>query len=389
MAISEHQEIESRRLRIAGSVLAAVWVAAAVITSVQAAAHRNNNFLIFQTAWDNLRAGHDLYAASARHFDFYAYSPTFALLFAPFAALPFAAGVLLWNALNAGALYWSLGRVLSPRGAFVARCIVFLDTVGAMQNVQSNALLAGLMIIGYAELDRRHEWRAAWAIAIGAAIKIFPIVAAVFGIFRPYRLPRLALAGVCVGVILVAAPLLVTSPSELGMQYGYWKAHSALQAATLRGYSVMEHLHLWFGVNWSNRPIQLVGIGILLAPLVQLPHWGSARFRTLFLASVLMFCVLFNHKSESPSFVIALAGVGIWFALSERRIFDWVVLAIVFVGTVLAASDAMPEALQQRYFEPYRLKTLPVLLVWILAQLDLWRHSIRVPFAPAEVTAAP
>lgn len=387
MVKSGADEQPSPRLRIGGYALMALWIAAVVVTSLQAAAHRNNNYLIFQTAWENLRAGQDLYAASTRHFDYYAYSPTFALLFAPFALVGFGAGVLLWNGLNAGALYWGLGRVLSPRGAFMARCIVFLDTVGAMQNVQSNALLAGLMVIAFAELERRHEWRAAWAIAIGTAIKIFPIVAAVFGIFRLYRLPRLAVAGIVVGLLLIAAPLVVTTPATLAMQYRMWEAHSALQAATLRGYSVMEHLHLWLGVNWSNKPVQLLGVVALLAPLVQLPHWGSARFRTLFLASVLMFCVLFNHKSESPSFVIALAGVGIWFALSERRVAHWLVLSLVIVGTVLAASDAMPETLQQRYFEPYRLKTLPVLLVWIVVQVELWRHSTRAPFAPSELVA--
>ncbi|HMC56165.1 MAG TPA: glycosyltransferase family 87 protein [Gemmatimonadaceae bacterium] len=388
MLTSDAPNPPSRRLRVGGYVLATVWVAAVLVTSLQAGAHRNNNFLIFLTAWDNLRAGRDMYAASGRHFDIFAYSPTFALLFAPFAALPFTIGVLLWNGVNAAALYWALGRVLTSRGALVARAIVFLDTVGAMQNVQSNALLAGLMIIAFAELERRHESRAAWAIGLGAAIKIFPLAAAIPGVFTPYRIPRLAIAGLLVAAILVAAPLLVTSPAALSMQYHQWAAHSSLQSATLRGYSVMEHLHLWLGVDWPNKPIQVIGVVILLAPLSQIPHWGSERFRRLFLASVLMFCVLFNHKSESPSFVIALAGVGIWFALSARRGVDWGVLAVVFVGTVLSASDAMPEFLQQRYFQPYRLKTLPVLLVWILTQVELWTHSVKEPFAPLDADAA-
>jgi hypothetical protein len=384
MLTADSPQSATRSLRIAGYVLGALWVAAVIVTSLQAAAHRNNNWLIFQASWENLRAGRDLYAASARHFDFFAYSPTFALLFAPFAALPMAVGILLWNALNAGTLYWGLGRVLPARRALVARSVVFLDTVGALQNVQSNALLAGLVILAFAELEHRHEGRAAWAIGVGASIKIFPIVAAVFGLFRPYRIPRLVLGGLLVAAVLVAAPMLVAAPGSLAMQYHQWGAHSSLQSATLRGYSVMEHLHLWLGVNWPNTPVQLVGVGVLLSPLVQLPHWGSTRFRTVFLASVLMFCVLFNHKSESPSFVIALAGIGIWFALSSRSRFDWAVLVVVLIGTVLSASDAMPEVLQQRYFEPYRLKTLPVLLVWIITQVELWRHSTRAPFAPIE-----
>jgi hypothetical protein len=134
--------------------------------------------------------------------------------------------------------------------------------------------------------------------------------------------------------------------------------------------------------------MQLAGVIILLAPLVQVPHWGNARFRLLFLASVLMFCVLFNHKAESPSFVIAVAGVAIWFAASARDRFAWIVLGVVVVGTVLSASDAMPEVLQQRLFVPYKLKTLPVLWVWLLTQAELWRRNVSAPFDVPQSTRA-
>jgi hypothetical protein len=117
---------------------------------------------------------------------------------------------------------------------------------------------------------------------------------------------------------------------------------------------------------------------------VQVPHWGSARFRLLFLAATLMFCVLFNHAAESPSFVIAVAGVAIWFAISARDRAAWWILVVVVVGTILSSSDAMPDLLQRRLFEPYRLKTLPIMVVWILTQVQLWRRSVSAPFqAPA------
>jgi hypothetical protein len=119
--------------------------------------------------------------------------------------------------------------------------------------------------------------------------------------------------------------------------------------------------------------VQLAGVAVLLAPLVKYSSWGLPRFRLLYLASVLMFCVLFNHKAESPSFVIAVAGIAIWFAVSPRGRFDWIVLATVIVGTVLSSSDLMPVAIQQNVFDPYRLKTVPVCFVWVVVQRELWR----------------
>jgi hypothetical protein len=365
------------RSRVNGPrLLAGLWIAAVIVVSVQATAHHSNNFEIFRTSWLNLVAGRDLYAASPRHRDVFLYSPTFALLFAPFAVVPFWLGVVLWNGVNAGALYWGLGRILSPEQAFGARAIVFLDTVGNMQNVQSNALVAGLMIIGCAELERRHELRAALALAFGTAIKIFPIAAAAFAVFRPWRLPRFAASSVIVAVLLIAAPLLFISPTELWRQYHAWMA---VQGADEGGYSVMEHLRIWFGGSWANWPVQVAGAAILLSPLIRLSHWGELRFRLLFLASVLMFCVLFNHGAESPSFVIAVAGVAIWFALAERDRFAWTVLAVVVIGTVLSSSDAMPTALRREILQHYRLKTLPILLVWTLTQAQLWRRSESAP----------
>ena len=354
--------------------MAGLWLAAVVVVSLQAAAQHNNNFEIFRTAWANLIGGRDLYAANPGHHDFYKYSPTFALLFAPFAVVPFTVGVLLWNAANAVALYWSIGQVLEPRPALAARAIVFLDTVGSLQNVQSNALSAGLMIMAFGFLYARQEARAAVAIAAGAAIKIFPVVAGAFAVFRPYRLPRFAAISAGVAAAFLAAPLLVTSAPELVAHYRSWGAISGGDAS-MRGYSVMEQIHLWTGMNWPNWPVQIAGALALLAPLTRISRWGVERFRLLFLASVLMFCVLFNHKAESPSFVVAAAGVAFWFVSADRDWLAWSAFAFFVVGTVLAASDAMPESFQETFFEPYRFKTVPVLVVWILTQAALWKDS--------------
>lgn len=371
--------------------LLALWVAAVVVVSVQATLNHTNNFDTFRSSWFDLLDGRDPYAPSARHEDFFKYSPTFGVLFAPFAILPFWAGVLLWNAVNAGALYWGLGRVLSAEQAFTARALVFFDAVGAMQNVQSNALVAGLMLIACADLDARRQLRASAGIAVATSIKIFPIVAATYAVFRPYRLPRFALISLGVGALLVALPLVVVSPSELVALYRSWSGIQQVDALD-RGHSVMQQLHLWAGWNGPNWPVQLLGVVVLLAPLVRISRWGVRRFRLLYLASVLMFTVLFNHKAESPTFVVAVSGIALWWAMVPRTRLDLTALIVVIVGTILSSSDAMPRALQETVFEPYRLKILPVLLVWLLTQRELWREPRTSPAprpAPPAASAAP
>jgi hypothetical protein len=371
---------DQRRARRLELFVAVLWGAAVVAATIQQGiAQQNNNFLIFRAASLHLLHGQDLYAAyPAEHFDNYKYSPTFALLFLPFALPPFVPAVLLWNALNAGVLYLALGAVLPRRAATIARAIVFLDMLGSLQNVQSNALVAGLMILTFTAYERRQTVLGSLAAAIGTNIKVFPLAAASFAIFHPRKLRvALALAASFIGLALL--PLLVTSPSRLAAQYASWRAIEASDALE-RGFAVMEHVEVLFHLGLPNWPFQLFGVLALVAPtLVRRERWSEWGFRRLYLCSVLIFCIVFNHQAESPTFVIGVAGAAIWFAALERRSrWEWFLFAFVLVCTVLASSDAMPKVIQDRFFDPYHFKSVPLLLVWVEIQRRLWvRGSTR------------
>src|SRR2546425_12803051 len=69
-------------------LLALYLASVALVTVQQAILGHSNNLSIFRSASLNLFAGRDLYAAHPeQHFDFYKYSPTFAVLFEPLAYL--------------------------------------------------------------------------------------------------------------------------------------------------------------------------------------------------------------------------------------------------------------------------------------------------------------
>src|SRR5438128_8002394 len=71
-----------------------------------------NNFLIFRQSFDHLIHNMDLYSSQVpEHYDFYKYSPTFATLMAPFALLPVLPGLILWNLLNALALFFAINSL--------------------------------------------------------------------------------------------------------------------------------------------------------------------------------------------------------------------------------------------------------------------------------------
>ncbi len=363
-------------------IILAVYLVTAVLVAIQRTVlSRENNFWIFRAAFDHLRSGADLYAAYPElHADFFKYSPTFAFLFAPFAVLPPTAGYALWAGVCAFVVWLGVTRLLPPRPAAWALGLAWLAVLGDLQRAQSNALVAGLMILAWAAFERHRHLGAATAIAAGAFVKIFPLAAAA-GAFLHKRWLRFGLVLAAVTGVFAAMPMVLASPGSMGAQYASWIRIQNFDATRERQYGIggadlyagiMGQFQVWLDVDWPRLPVQLLGLVILLLPLVlQRRRFGEALFRVQFLASLLLFCVLFNHQAESPSYVIAMLGVTIWFAASEPARWRMVLLVACIVVVNLASTDLMPRALYHQYYVPFLLKTVPLIPVWIALQLEL------------------
>jgi glycosyl transferase family 87 len=363
----------------------AVYVASAAAVSVQRGVFgHENTFDIYRASFSHLLAGRDLYAPDpARYRDLFKYSPTFALLFAPFAILPFPLALFLWNATNALALAAGIASVLPPRRAAIALALCFWEMTGALQYAQSNALVAGLMILTFVALERgRVRWGAA-AAALGACIKIYPLAAIVCAV--PLRRARSAIAWTVVAlIVLVALPAAVLpgGAHALLAQYRSWRALEAVDALQgvvpagqhvvgLNG-GVMQLARVCCDVHWPNWTIQLAGTALLLLPLaLRRRSWDDPRFRLAFLCSVLVYAVLFNHKAESPSYIVGMAGIAIWFAagpLTRTR----TAFALALLVTVSAPGTGLfSHQFYREFFMRYTLKTLPLLVVWLVMQTEL------------------
>jgi len=380
--------------------LLALYVLTIVIVAIgKAYGHRgpDNNFLIFRWSFLNLASGHDMYAAQPQHHtDLYKYSPSFALLFAPFALIPFALSLALWDGLNALLLFFAVERLLPSRQAAIALALTYLEVLRSMQRSQSNALVTALVILAFLAFERRRQASAAFAIAIGAAVKIFPLAALALAIFYPRRL-RFALLMVAAMLVVLALPLLVVSPAGLAAQYDSWRAVEAVDAFSVGGGGggglyggVMQQLRLIFGVSWPNWPVQLAGTLLLVSPLARRRNWDSFDFRLRFLCALLVYMVIFNHQSESPSFVIAVTGIAIWFVSTPRSWWHVAVMLLTILIVSVSSTDITPKSWQQNFFVHYRLKTIPCTLAWLTMMWELltFRASERGEAHELDVAAA-
>jgi hypothetical protein len=179
---------------------------------------------------------------------------------------------------------------------------------------------------------------------------------------------------------------LVVSPAALAAQYQSWRMVEAVDALSVGGGGggglyggVMQQLRLIFGVSWPNWPVQLGGTVLLMLPLARWRNWENAAFRLRFLCALLVYMVIFNHQSESPSFVIAVTGIAIWFATTPRTWWHTTVMVLTIVVVSISSTDITPKSWQRDFFVHYRLKTIPCTLAWItmLWELFIVRTSER------------
>jgi len=339
----------------------------------------DNNLAIFRSAFGNLIAGRDLYAPHpGQYLDLFKYSPTFAVLFSPFSVLPLPLSIVAWSALNALLLYYAVRRLLPGSAGTLALALLYLEVLRNMQRAQSNSLIAALVILTFLALEQRRQVGAALAIGLGAFIKLFPLAALALAALYPRR-ARMALVFGASMLVFVALPLLVISPHALLAQYNSWghvlSADEAQMVATggAGPYGgVMEQIRALFGVHMPNWPVQLAGTMLLLLPLVlRRARFEQREFRLLFLCSLLIYMVIFNFRSESPSFVIAVTGIVIWFVATPRTALSTTLMVLTILVVSLSSTEIVPHWLQRDVFVRYHLKTIPCVLAWLVIQVQL------------------
>lgn len=349
------------------------WVATYLVTAGIAIGvclgRQCNNFLIFRSAFSHVVSGIDLYAAHpGEHADLFKYSPTFALLFAPFAALPYAPGLIAWNVLGVLVIYLSLRLALDPSQRLAAIQLTGIGLITTIDGTQTNVLIAALIVLAFAAVERRRIQAAALAIAGGTLIKLFPAAALAFALPLRERW-RFGATFVVTLAALVALPLAVTSPAMLIAQYHSWYAMGSVDALD-RGASVMRLLHDLFGYDGPNWPVQLTGTALLLVPLVR-GRWSDPDHRKSFLASLLVYSVIFNHKAEHPSYIIAVVGIAIWYAVGARTTAKSLLTGAVLVSTVpVFVWVALPGLLGDAIV-PLEFTAAACTLAWLGMQVEL------------------
>ena len=382
-----------RKYAVDGRVILAVYVAATLIASMQSLLlgpkifageeYTNyNNFVIFKQSFFHLLENKDLYSPyPEEHWDLYKYSPTFALIFAPFAVVPASIGLILWNLTNALFVYLAFRHFPGTGEKTKAFMLWFvsLELLTSIQNTQSNGMIAGLVILAFVCLEQRRALLAALFIVLSVYVKLFGALAFALFLLYPQRW-RLIGCSLFWLILLACAPLAVVSQEHLKSMYLSWYGLLSLDHTGSTGISVMGWLRTWFGLKPPKT--LLVGAGMILfcLPFLKIRSYRDFGFRLMALASVLIWVTIFNHKAESPTYVIAISGVAVWYFPQKRRTENLILLCLAFVFTSLSPTDAFPSFLRRALVKPYVLKAVPCIFIWfkVVYEMTFDRYELEM-----------
>jgi len=336
-----------------------------------------NNYVIFKNAYFHLIHDQDLYQFyPTEQYDLYKYTPIFAAGFGIFAYLPDAFGLFGWNLLNVLCLW--LGIYLLPRLTQFEKgfllLLVVIELITSIQNEQSNGLMVGLLVAAVGLLERgKYQW-ATLLVVISVYIKLFSIISLVLFLFYPKKF-KLASYTALWFVLLFIVPLLFISFD----QYLFlWKSFGEMlrqDHSASYGYSVMGILNSWFSIEPSKVGLVLVGLILLLVPYLKIKAYRDQEFRLLALASLLIWTVIFNHKAESPTFIIALVGMALWFVMEKKNWLSIALFVFAIVLTSLSSTDLFPKDVRDNFIKPYALKALPSVIVWCVILVKMIRYQ--------------
>ena len=348
-----------------------------------------NNYVIFKYSFWHLLEGKDLYQLYPEdHYDLYKYSPSFALLFGLFAGLPDWIGLILWNGLNATCFVLGIHLLkgISNSNKALALGICAIELFTSLHNAQANGLMAGLMILALAMLQREKIALATLFVALAFFIKLFGIVAFSLFLFFPQK-GRMFVWAIFWFALLSLLPLFVVDWDQFVLLHKSWFTLLTADHGRSYGFSVMGWLYYWFGLELEKSIVLLIGIFSFVALLFRVRCYPNNEYRIKMLALVLLWVILFNHMSESPTIVIGMAGASIWFISGKRNTLNEVLMVFAFVFTSLSSTDLFPAFVRREIIYPYVVKIFPLILIWMKLIADIVRLDANKPNTGNETVA--
>lgn len=355
----------------------------------------HNNYLIFIYTYFHANDHVSLFGRYPEYADMNHYGPLFSLIIAPFAQLPEFLGMFFWELANSLFLYYAIKTLpLKEAKINAVYWIIAHELLTALFACQINPSITAIIVLSYTLINKKQNFWAACLILLGTFIKLYGIVGLAFFFFVKEK-PKFIAYCIFWAIVFFGLPMLFYGHEYILLQYKEWYlslSAKQLENATLVSWQDISLMGIVRRVtgnpDLSNLPFLITGIILFCIPYLRIKQYQSSAFRLMYLASTLIFTVIFSNSSESPTYIIAFTGVAIWFILQEKPVQPIVIALFIFaiLLTTLGSSDLYTRSFRDNYIIRYSLKALPCVLIWIymtyqmiFKQFDLNHHHPMKP----------
>lgn len=232
--------------------------------------------------------------------------------------------MILWNVANTFVFLFAIHKLpfSNTKKAFFA-WLCLQEFITAAVSLQFNIALTGLLILSAVYVYERKEAKSAITILIGFFVKLYGI-AGLSSFFFIKNKWKFIFSMIGFGILFLVLPMLISSP-HFGIQsYMDWfqslseKNSSNQVLGNRQDYSLMGIVRRVLGnPDISNFVFLVPGILVFGLPYLRINQYKNLAFQLMILASTLLFIVLFSSSSESPTYIIAVSGVMIWFIIQK------------------------------------------------------------------------
>jgi hypothetical protein len=256
--------------------------------------------------------------------------------------------------------------------------IVLVENLTSTHNVQFNPMLTAWLLLAFHFVKKDRLVLATLLVMAAILTKVYGIVGLAFFFFTPNK-GRFFAYSVLWFLVLFCLPMLISSPHYVWQSYFDWyqslsEKNEQNFDALMQNISIMGVISRVFALKQlSNLWFLLPAFVATLLPILKFSNWTKSNFQWLYLSQLLIGLVVFSSSSESPTYVIAVTGIALWYILQPQasgKSKQWL-LGLVMIFTVFSATDLFPSYIRNHYIHPYSLKALPCFFVWLYATAQL------------------
>ena len=351
-----------------------------------------NNYLIYKGVFQHTLQQKHLYIQYPQEYDdANHYGPLFSVVIAPFAIFNNYVGCFLWSITNAAFLYFAIKNLpISSHQKNVILLITAVEMMTATHSVQFNPMLTSWILLAFILIEKEQDIWATLFIVAGFYVKLYGIVGLAFFFFSKHKI-KFIWSFVLWLVVLFCLPMLISSPRFIVQSYQDWfqslvaknvqNTDSSI-TINLQDLSVLGMVRRAFKIeNLPNYLITIPAAIMLLLPYTRVQQFKHLYYRLSYLALLLVSVVIFSTSAESPTYVIAVTGVAIWFIVQNTPIDKWVYALLIFalIVTTFSVTDLFPHYIRVNFFIAYALKALPCFCVWLVLLYQLMFRKYAFP----------